>query len=633
MGKRVKNALRGVALISVVAATAAQAADAPAISVAPPAPPPLAPAPLGVFGDALPGAGNLLITLSPQFVGSANSLIGARGVTSQQIVATTPWYWNPQVPLRLVPQRRLDELQSLTLCYGVTGDISVVLSTGWIEKHVDLMTFYGTSGIIPRGMSNVGTESLQDSQLAGIWRVYQDPIHRVQINLGMSFPTGSDHNLANNLQSNGTWFTGRAFYIMQTGTGTFDVMPGILYGGALGPWSWGLSYRARLPLGVNPEGYMWGNYQEVNGWAGYTWLPGFTTTARANFNVQSPIVGADGWIIGKIQAGDPNFYGGKRIELFGGASLDGKLLGFPGVSLLVEGGIPVYQNLDGPQLAKAWQATAALRWKIGDQPAPAAVPDLPSRKGPQSFAASPVGGWNGLYLGLNGGYAWNGDSATNFNYTGSGGGFVALSAAGALPTGFNLSNNGFLGGGQIGYNYYINDKLVAGVESDVEGMAVGVSAANWFAPSPITYAQGVRSQHTFGTVRGRAGFLVTPTLLVFGTGGLAYGEADLSAAWFSPTLKPALNAGGTAYGYQDMRTGWTGGGGVEWMFLPKWSAKVEYLYYDLGTATTTPLQAVYGAKGQFSNASYQGRFNGDVVRAGVNYHFGWGAPAPVVAKF
>ena len=82
-----------------------------------------------------------------------------------------------------------------------------------------------------------------------------------------------------------------------------------------------------------------------------------------------------------------------------------------------------------------------------------------------------------------------------------------------------------------------------------------------------------------------------------------------------------------------MRTGWTGGGGVEWMFLPKWSAKVEYLYYDLGTATTTPLQAVYGAKGQFSNASYQARFNGDVVRAGVNYHFGWGAPAPVVAKF
>ncbi|MGC1862961.1 MAG: outer membrane beta-barrel protein [Methylocystis sp.] len=632
MGKRVKNALRGVALISVVAATAAQAADDSKVEPAPPSQPARPPVPLGVFGDFLPGAGNLLINVMPQFIGNAHSLIGTQGVSPQQIVATTPWYWAP-VPLRVVPIRRLDELQSLTLAYGVTKDISIVLTSGLIEKHIDQMTFNGTSGIIPRGMANPGTESLQDTHLSGIWRVYQDPINRIQLNLGMSFPTGSDHNLATPFQTNGTWATGRAFYAMQTGTGTFDIMPGILYGGTLGSWSWGLSYRARLPLGVNPEGYMWGNYQEANGWLGYSWVPGFTTTFRINGNIQDHIVGADPWIVAKIQAADPLLYGGKRLELFGGASLDGKLVGVPGVSLLVEGGVPVYQNLIGPQLAKAWQATAALRWKIGDQPAPTAVPDLPSRKGSPAFAASPVGSWNGLYLGLNGGYAWNGDSATNFNYTGSGGGFVALSAAGALPTGFNLSNNGFMGGGQIGYNYRISDTLVAGVESDLEGMAVGVSAANWFAASPITYVQGVRSQHTFGTVRGRAGFLVTPTLLVFGTGGLAYGEADLSAAWFSPKLKPILNAGGTAYGYQDMRTGWTGGGGVEWMFLPKWSAKVEYLYYDLGTATTTPLQAVYGAKGLFSNASYQARFNGDVVRAGVNYHFGWGAPAPVVAKF
>ena len=107
--------------------------------------------------------------------------------------------------------------------------------------------------------------------------------------------------------------------------------------------------------------------------------------------------------------------------------------------------------------------------------------------------------------------------------------------------------------------------------------------------------------------------------------GLAYGEADLSAAWFSPSLSPKLNGGGAAYGYQEMRTGWTGSAGVEWMFLPKWSAKVEYLYYDLGTAMTLPLQAVYGSKGLFSNASDQSRFNGDVIRAGVNYHFSWRA--------
>ena len=81
------------------------------------------------------------------------------------------------------------------------------------------------------------------------------------------------------------------------------------------------------------------------------------------------------------------------------------------------------------------------------------------------------------------------------------------------------------------------------------------------------------------------------------------------------------------------------------MFLPNWSFKVEYLYYDLGRVTQalTPLAffhidrilvASSGGPLQFSSAPFSStRFNGNVVRAGINYHFNWGAPAPVVAKY
>ena len=89
--------------------------------------------------------------------------------------------------------------------------------------------------------------------------------------------------------------------------------------------------------------------------------------------------------------------------------------------------------------------------------------------------------------------------------------------------------------------------------------------------------------------------------------------------------------------YSDTRVGWTVGGGVEWMFIPNWSAKLEYLYYDLGSATTSGAY-VAGANTagalQWAYASTAStRFNGNVVRAGVNYHFNWGAPAPVIAKY
>ncbi len=84
-------------------------------------------------------------------------------------------------------------------------------------------------------------------------------------------------------------------------------------------------------------------------------------------------------------------------------------------------------------------------------------------------------------------------------------------------------------------------------------------------------------------------------------------------------------------------TGWTAGGGVEWMFMQNWSAKLEYLYYDLGTANYQ-LSPMIGTLAPATNAfvhasTVSARYNGNVVRAGVNYHFNWGSPAPVLAKY
>jgi outer membrane immunogenic protein len=94
---------------------------------------------------------------------------------------------------------------------------------------------------------------------------------------------------------------------------------------------------------------------------------------------------------------------------------------------------------------------------------------------------------------------------------------------------------------------------------------------------------------------------------------------------------------GVSNSVSNTKVGWTAGGGVEWMFLPNWSAKVEYLYYDLGTVTTATLPnavvPVAPVVGIYALTHTSTRFNGNVVRAGINYHFNWGAPAPVVAKY
>jgi outer membrane immunogenic protein len=281
--------------------------------------------------------------------------------------------------------------------------------------------------------------------------------------------------------------------------------------------------------------------------------------------------------------------------------------------------------------------------------------DLPIAPPPPPPPPPPM--WTGFYIGINAGGTWSGSNSTTItsvpvfssptlspfgisefnNITAGGNG--ALSGGG---------NSGFIGGGQIGYNYQFYNNLVAGIEADIQGIAGSSSNTSTASIIPTTIP-GIntvstlfasRSLNYLGTVRGRLGYTITPTLLVYGTGGLAYGGVNSTVGIFQQADVPLVDNGpfGSAGRLSNTRVGWTAGGGVEWMFLPNWSAKVEYLYYDLGTVTysagvraATLLDGVTPIWTHVSQAST--RFNGNVVRAGINYHFNWGAPAPVVAKY
>ncbi|MFM9162155.1 MAG: outer membrane protein, partial [Methylocystis sp.] len=132
-------------------------------------------------------------------------------------------------------------------------------------------------------------------------------------------------------------------------------------------------------------------------------------------------------------------------------------------------------------------------------------------------------------------------------------------------------------------------------------------------------------------------------LLIYGTGGLAYGGVTFNR---STTSIESHSTDGENHwialgnaSYSNTQVGWTAGGGVEWMFMPNWSAKAEYLYYDLGNisatsvSTLTPLSGTNPTTAQlFRSSTYNSRIDGNLVRAGVNYHFNFAA-APVVAKY
>ena len=310
-------------------------------------------------------------------------------------------------------------------------------------------------------------------------------------------------------------------------------------------------------------------------------------------------------------------------------------------------------NLRVLLMKKVLLAAASLAAFAGS----ALAADLPTRKEP-AYVPPPPPLWTGFYVGLNAGGTFGNNSAPNattWNINQSGGNASLVSAALLSGSGFNNGNAAFIGGGQMGYNWqfpYGAMGFVYGVEADIQGIAgSGSNGSRWTAAnanrgatpySLLSSQQGRSTLQYLGTVRGRIGYLATPTLLLYGTGGLAYGGIDTNVSNYQPWTD--ASGGGRNYliggngSFSNTQVGWTGGGGVEWMFLPNWSVKAEYLYYDLGRISGTVINNFYGANaaagdnGIMSASTYQGRATGNVIRAGLNYHITW-ATAPIVAKY
>jgi len=232
---------------------------------------------------------------------------------------------------------------------------------------------------------------------------------------------------------------------------------------------------------------------------------------------------------------------------------------------------------------------------------------------------APIYNWSGAYAGIHAGYTFG--ESSNVSTSGLLGGNITNVALGARSASVGLDRDGFVGGGQIGYNWQANSPWVWGLEADISYTDVNSSrtfvtvlpVALGGAPSNLNNTLSSKMDY-FGTVRGRLGYAWDRTL-IYATGGLAYGEVQHSGS-FNNAANAVQFAGST----RDTKTGYTVGGGIEHAWTGNWTVKAEYLYYDLGTTDVT----VALVPGVFGTGGYNSSFkdDGHIVRAGLNYKFG-----------
>jgi outer membrane immunogenic protein len=195
--------------------------------------------------------------------------------------------------------------------------------------------------------------------------------------------------------------------------------------------------------------------------------------------------------------------------------------------------------------------------------------------------------WTGFYIGGIGGYGWSDE--------------VRASVGGLAFSASSNDLNGGFGGGTVGYNRQMGN-WVLGVEADAAWSDMKYSRSAF----GVTVADKIQS---FGSVTGRVGYVPVQPLMVYFKGGYAWADNQISATGFGATFAESR-----------FHSGWTVGAGLEYMFAPDWSAKVEYMYADYGNANYLT-NFVPGGVGLGATVN--------TVKAGVNYHFG----GPVVARY
>lgn len=199
--------------------------------------------------------------------------------------------------------------------------------------------------------------------------------------------------------------------------------------------------------------------------------------------------------------------------------------------------------------------------------------DMPLKAPPYApEIVAPEMTWSGFYIGANVGYGW----------------------ANVGTSGVSNDLNGIIGGGQLGYNWQLG-KFILGAEADFQASGESRSDTATVLGTSFTVDQKIQ---WFGTARGRIGYAFGPWM-VYGTGGVAWQNYKLS-----------VSALGSEISDNSTKIGWTAGGGIEWMFLPKWSAKIEYLYMDTGNTDVTLFGTTFSARAKNS-----------IARLGINYHF------------
>ena len=323
--------------------------------------------PIGVMMGHRHKKGEVMLSYRYMNMEMDGSRVGTNSISPEDTATSiaNPFFGQAGQPptLRVVPTRMKMEMHMAGAMYGLTDRVTLMAMGSYADKEMDHTTFAGGMGTDVLGNFTTRSSGFGDTTLGAIIGLDDGRKNHRQINLGLavSLPTGSISETDQILTPTGVTPSPRLPYPMQLGSGSFDFKPSLVGFDQFGKWSIGGQAMANIRLERNSADYSLGDIYEATSWLAYHAATSVSVSGRIKARTQGTIRGQDALIAAPVQTADPNNQGGDVVEILGGINYVSPSGLFKGHRLAAEFGIPLYRNLNGPQLETDFMFT--LGWQ------------------------------------------------------------------------------------------------------------------------------------------------------------------------------------------------------------------------------------------------------------------------------
>lgn len=252
----------------------------------------------------------------------------------------------------VTPTRMSMQMHMFGVMYAPADNLTLMAMLPLVKKNMDHVTRMGVR-------FTTGSEGLGDIKISGLYVLRGGGHHQIHLNAGVSLPAGD----INEKDDTPAMANAVLPYPMQLGSGSWDLLPGITYTGHDEAFSWGAQAMATVRLHDNDNDYRLGNRLDLTAWGSRKITRDISGSLRLKGMLWGDIEGEDARLNPRmVPTADTGLQGGKRIDLLAGVNLSSSHGFSRGHRLAIEVGVPLYEDLDGPQMSTQWLLSAGWQY-------------------------------------------------------------------------------------------------------------------------------------------------------------------------------------------------------------------------------------------------------------------------------